>query len=333
MAGYGEPQKGDEFVDLGKKIGQEVMKRMRWIPLLLILVIAALTTYYQIEPDEVGLVMRFGKYIRTSEPGPHFRLPFGIEQVSKVPVQRQLKAEFGVRTQSTGSDPTFSHARRNDTAAESTMLTADTNVANVKWTVQYKVSDPYKYLFRVKRPRTTFNDMNEAIMRKVVGDYSVTELLKSKREEILTLVKEELQALCDRYEIGIGIQLVNFEDVNPPEPVRDAFNEVNRAEQEKATARNIAQAKKNSVIPEAAGKARQAILAAEGYAVERRNQALGEVARFVALQKEYAKAPRVTRTRIYLETLSKVLPNAGKRIILDGNLKGLLPLLNLGGAK
>jgi membrane protease subunit HflK len=319
----------DDVVDIGKRAGKRIMLHSGWIIFILLAVIGTVTTYYQVEPEEVGLVLRFGRYVRTTPPGPHFKLPFGIERVMKVPVERQLKQEFGFHTVAAGVQTEY--GRSDSDQRVSSMLTGDLNVANVEWIVQYKIRDPYKYIFRVRNVVATFRDMAEAAMRQVVGDRSVTEVLTVGREAIQVKAREQLQAMCDRYETGIQVLQLVLQDVNPPEPVRPSFNEVNQAIQERERAINEAWAEYNRVIPEARGKAEQVLQSAEGYAAERVNHARGDTNRYLALQAEYAKAPRVTRTRLYLETLATVLPAAGKRLLLDANMKGVLPLFSLGG--
>lgn len=293
-----------------------------------LVVVALVGSYYQIEPDEVGLVMRFGRFVRTANPGPHTKIPFGIEQVRKVPVQRQLKQEFGFRTVRADVQTTF--AKDETTAAESLMLTGDLNVATVEWIVQYKISDPYKYLFKLRDVEQTFRLMAEASMRTVVGDHSVTELLTVGREAIAAQAKELLSNLCKRYDNGISVQQLVLQDVDPPESVKPSFNAVNQAIQERERAINEAWAEYNQEIPRARGVAEQAIEAAEGYAVDRVNRAKGDADRFNVLEEQYRKAPEVTRKRIYLETLSAVLPAAGKKLIFDERAKGILPVFPLG---
>jgi membrane protease subunit HflK len=292
--------------------------------------IGLVSGYYQIEPDEVGIVTRFGRYQSATSPGPHFKLPFGIEQVRKVPVERQLKQEFGFRT--ARSDVQSTYARDDRAIAESLMLTGDLNVANVEWIVQYKISDPYKYLFKLRDVEETFRLMTEASMRAVVGDHSVTELLTVGRENIAARAKELLSELCKLYDNGISVQQLVLQDVDPPESVRPSFNEVNQAVQERERAINDAWAEYNQEIPRARGRAEQALQAAEGYAVDRVNRAKGDAQRFTALEAEYRKAPEVTRQRIYQETLAAVLPAAGKKLIFDERAKGILPLFPLGGS-
>lgn len=288
---------------------------------------ALLSSYYQIEPEAVGMVTRFGRYVRTANPGPHAKLPFGMEAVQKVPVERQLKQEFGFRTKRAGVQSEFG---KDDHSQEAIMLTGDLNVATVEWIVQYKIADPYKYLFNVRAVEETFRLMNEAAMRQVVGDHNVTELLTIGRESIAGKAKDLLDDLCERYETGIVVQQLVLQDVDPPEQVRPSFNEVNQAIQERERAINEAWAEYNQEIPRAGGRAEQSIQASEGFAVERVNRSMGDAQRFLALQQEYAKAPEVTRTRIYLETMADVLPLAGKKLLIDDKSRGVLPFLDIG---
>jgi membrane protease subunit HflK len=287
------------------------------------------TGYYQVEPDEVGVVQRFGAYARTTEPGPHLKIPFS-ETVTKVPVQRQLKMEFGFRTARTGKQSEF--VETPETKGEAIMLTGDLNVAVVEWIVQYRIKDARAFLFHVRDVPETFRYMSEAAMRQVVGDHSVDEVLTIGREAIALQAKEELQRLCNFYGIGIEIQQLVLQDVNPPDPVKPAFNEVNQAIQEKERAINDAWADYNKAVPRAKGEAEHAVRAAEGYALERVNNAQGDAHRFDALYTEYRKSPAVTRRRIYLETMATLIPKAGRKLVLDEKAKGILPLLQLDGA-
>jgi membrane protease subunit HflK len=305
-----------------------------WRPALAVLALLFLvvTTYYQVEPDEVGVVQRFGRFVRTTEPGPHLKLPFGIETVSKVPVQKTLKMEFGFRTESPGIKSTFAPATK-ETLGESVMLTGDLNVAVVEWIVQFRIKDPRKYLFDVRDQEKTFKDMSEAVVRRVVGDRSVDEVLTFGRESVALQAKEELQKLCDLYAIGIDVQQLILQQVDPPDPVKPAFNEVNQAIQEKERAINDAWADYNTSVPRAKGQAEQQVRSAEGYSLERVNKADGDAKRFDALYEEYKKAPAVTRRRIYLESLAEILPKLGRKLIVDDKARGILPLLELGAER
>jgi modulator of FtsH protease HflK len=339
MAAYGGNGDGfekAEVIDIGKRFAGPAKKHIIRILLVIILLIAGYSSYYQIEPADEGLITRFGKYVQTVGPGPHFKLPFGIDEVIKVPVQRQLKEEFGFRTKTAEVQSQYDNS--DEGLHESRMLTGDLNVADVEWIVQYKIRNSKQFAFDVRRPIQTLRDLAEASMRQVIGDHSVTEVLTIGRESIQIKAKEALQGLCDRFKIGIEIRQLVLQDVNPPGPVRESFNEVNQAIQERERMINQAWTKYNSVIPEARGIAEEALQTAEGYATERVNQARGEVQRFLALQSEYAKAPKVTRSRIYLETMAEVLPKAKSRVFVDDRIKAMLPLMSLdsstkGGAK
>jgi membrane protease subunit HflK len=301
------------------------------IKLAVIAVVAVLFlagSFYQINPEEVGVILRFGKFTRISEPGLHLKYPLQIEKVTKVPVEKQLKEEFGFRTTRPGIISEYSTTR--DSMAEAQMLSGDLNVAVVEWTVQYKIRDPEFYLFKLRDPTTTFRYMNEAAVRKVIGDSSVDEVITVGRARLAMEAKEELQRLCDLYEIGLQVDQLIFQNVTPPDPVKPSFNEVNQAVQERETKINQAWSEYNQEIPKADGEAKQVIEAAEGYATERVNRAEGDADRFRNIYREYARAPLVTRKRLYLEAINDILPLVQKKIILDESQKNILPLLNLG---
>jgi membrane protease subunit HflK len=286
----------------------------------------AMSGFYTVDPEEAGLVQRFGKYVRISEPGLHFKAPLGIETVRKVPIQRQLKEEFGFRTVRAGVQTEYS---TKSFADESSMLTGDLNAAMVEWVVQYRISDPYKYLFQVRSVQETFRDMSEAVTRRVVGDRTVNEVLTIGRAEVASQIQVELQDLCNQYETGISVDQVVLQDINPPDPVKPSFNAVNEAQQEREKLINQAQSEYNREIPKASGEALQTIQEAEGYALNRVNRAEGDASLFNALYEEYRKAPDVTRQRLYLETMTQVLPQVRSKVIVDDGLRSVLPLLNL----
>jgi len=283
--------------------------------------------FFTVAPEEVGVIRTFGKY--TSEAGPGLRLkwPRPIQTVVKVPVQRQLKLEFGYRTKVAGVRSTYDPRGYE---GESLMLTGDLNVAEVEWTAQFRVKDPYQFLFKVRNVQDTFRDMNEAVMREVVGDRSVTEILTIGRQEIASEVEVLLQEMCDQYETGLKVEQIVLQDVNPPDPVKPAFNEVNQAQQQRERMINEARAEYNRIVPKAKGEAQQVIQKAEGYAKERVNRAEGDASRFKEILAAYRRAPEVTRRRIYLETMEAVYPTVKTKIILDKDLQGILPLLPLG---
>ena len=289
------------------------------------LIILLITTFFQIRPEEVGVITRFGRYIRKEESGLHIKFPI-LERLYKVAVERQLKEEFGFRTISSGIQSQYT---KRGTSDESLMLTGDLNLADVEWVVQYRIDDPYRFLFKVREPVNTMRDISEACMRQIVGDRTVNEVLTVGRAEISTIVHQEIQRLCTEYSLGIKIEQVILQDVNPPDPVKDAFNAVNQAQQEKETLINQARSEYNKIIPKARGQAEETIQKAEGYAAERVNNALGETTRFNALYREYIKAPDITRQRIYLETMQSVIPRLGNKIITDEEGNNVLPLLQM----
>ena len=300
--------------------------------LLRVLIVGALavmflfTTWFTIEPEEAGIVLRFGRFARQVPSGLHMKLPFPFERVLKVPVERQLKEEFGFRTKDAAVRTTYS---AEDLTAESLMLTGDLNVAVVEWTAQFRVREPYKYLFKVRDVRTTFRDMNETVMREVIGDRSVNEVLTVGRQEIAAQVEQRLQALCDQYETGIHVEQIVLQDVNPPDAVKPSFNEVNQAQQEREKLINQARADYNQIIPRASGQALQTIERAQGFATDRVNRARGDAELFVQVHAAYQRAPEVPRRRMYLETMSEIYPKVTRKIVLDEKLKGILPLLPL----
>jgi membrane protease subunit HflK len=302
--------------------------RQRLLVVLAIILVAGvvLTCSFTVSPEEVGVILRFGKYSRTVEPGLRFKAPLGIEQVIKLPVERQLKEEFGFRTMR--PDVRTQYAGE-DYPDESLMLTGDLSLADVEWIVQYRISDPQKFLFRVRYVQKTFRDMAEASMRQIVGDHTVDEVITLGRKDIELKVADLLQEMCVQYETGIKVEQVVLQNVTPPDPVKPSFNAVNEAEQQKEQLTNKAKAEYNKVVPRAKGEAEKVIEEAQGYALERVNMAQGEAARFDALFAEYAKAPEVTRRRIYLETLAKVLPMTGDKIIVDEKATGVIPLLQM----
>jgi membrane protease subunit HflK len=291
----------------------------------LFIIILLATSLFQVQPEEVGIITRFGKYVRKVEPGLNLKVPV-IERLYKVAVERQQKEEFGFRTTAAGVRSEYT---KQGTVDESLMLTGDLNLADVEWVVQYRIEDPYSFLFRVREPVVALRDISEASMREIVGDRTVNEVLTVGRAEIASSVHQKIQQLCSEYSLGIRIEQVVLQDVNPPDPVKDAFNDVNQAQQERETLINQARSEYNKVIPKAKGQAEETVQRAEGYATERVNNALGEASRFNALYLEYIKAPEVTKRRIYLETMGEILPKAGNKILTDESGNNLLPLLQM----
>ena len=306
-------------------IEQFLKKHYKTVILVIVLFIFGVSSFFQIGTEEAGVVTRFGKHVRTVSSGLKMKMPF-VEKVYKVPVERQKKQEFGFRTQRAGIRTEYSRTG-SVTEDEAIMLTGDLNLANVQWVVQYRVSNPFNYLFKVRSPDNTLRDLSEAITRQIVGDRTVNEVLTVGRAEVASEVRVLLQEMAREYLLGIEIAQVVLQDINPPEPVKQAFNAVNEAQQERETLINQAKSEYNKVIPRARGQAEETIQKAEGYATQRVNNAQGEVARFNALYNEYVRAPEVTKKRIYLETLQEVLPKLGDKIITSENGNNMILLL------
>ena len=338
--GHGGPRRGGATpgseLEVLIRQGQDRLKQImpsggpRGVIALAVLALAVLgawTAYYTVPSDSVAVIQRFGKYLKDVPPGLHFKLPLGIDAATIVPVKRQLKQEFGFTTPG-ASDP-YQSSAPGDGKRETQMVTGDLNAALVEWVVQYRISDPAKFLFEVREPSETLRYVSESVMREVVGDRTVDEVITIGRQEIETEALVKMQALSTKYAMGISIDQVQLKNINPPGPVQESFNEVNQAQQEKEKLINEARRDYNKVIPLAEGEKDQRIREADGYRLKRINEAEGDVARFSALFAEYNKAPEVTRRRIYIETLQEVMPGIRSKIIVDEQTHGILPLLNL----
>ena len=296
----------------------------------LLLVILLWSSWFTVQPEETGVVQRFGAVVRTVGPGLHFKLPFGIEWARLVPTARVLKEEFGFRSDPTRPGQRTQYADSKAFKDESLMLTGDLNVIDVQWIVQYRIEDPVRYLFRVRESRQTIRDIAEAVMRRIVGNRLGSDVLTVGRVAVSTEMKEEMQKILSDYETGVRLVTVELQDVTPPDPVKPAFNEVNEARQDRERSINQAQEQANREIPKARGEAARTITEADGYAVERVNRANGEATRFRAILDEYQRAPEVTRRRLYLEALGTILPGAKALYIVDGDQKALVPWLQMG---
>ncbi|HUA66683.1 MAG TPA: FtsH protease activity modulator HflK [Alphaproteobacteria bacterium] len=283
------------------------------------------TGFYTVPADSEAVVQRFGKYTTTEDPGLHFKIPLGVDKVTVIPVSRQLKMEFGYSTENA------SNPNQGDTESDATkdMVTGDLNEAEVEWVVQYRITDPTQYLFAVQDPEDTLRAGSEAVMREVIGDRTIDEVITYGRQDIENENLVLLKSLVTEYKLGISIDLVQLKNVNPPEPVQAAFNDVNNAQQEKQRDINQAQGEYNTVVPKAHGQADQMISVAEGNAAQRINEAKGDAAYFNDVLAQYVKAPDVTRRRLYLETMSDILPKMGNKIIIDTDVSRVLPLLPL----
>lgn len=296
-----------------------------------LLLMLAWSTWFTVQPEETGVIQRFGAVQRTVGPGLHFKLPNGIESVRRIPTQRVLKEEFGFATTATiAGEKTQYAASRKSFKEVSLMLTGDLNVIDVQWIVQYRIEDPVRYLFQVRDSQQTVRDVSEAVMRRIVGNRLGSDVLTVGRVAVSTEVKVEMQKILSAYQTGVRLVTVELQDVTPPDTVKPAFNEVNEARQDRERTINQAQEQANREIPKARGEATRTVTEAQGYAVERVNRANGEATRFAAVLAAYQQAPRVTRQRLYLEAMAEILPQAQALYIVDSDQSALLPLLHLG---
>ncbi|MCW1922519.1 FtsH protease activity modulator HflK [Luteolibacter arcticus] len=305
-----------------------VLRLIFLIPLGILLLSGIFSSFYTVSPESVAVIQRFGKFTNVAEPGLHFKIPFGVDTATIVPIRRQLKLEFGFNSPGATNRDQASE----NPALERDMVTGDLNAAQVEWIVQYGISEPQKYLFHVRDPGPTLRDLTESVMREVIGDRTVDEVLTIGRTEIETESLVKLQKLLEHIEMGVKVEQIQLKNVNPPGPVQHSFEEVNRAQQEREQMINEANGQYNRVIPKARGTAQQTIATAEGYAFRRVNEAQGDVARFQQLLLQYDKAPAITKQRLYLETMNEVLPKLGNKVILDEDAKQFLPLMNLNQA-
>ncbi len=297
------------------------------VGLILIALYFGSSTFFTVDRNEVGVIQRFGKYNRLAQPGLNFKLPSGIEKVTKVNVKTPETEEFGFNT--FGSSDKYRSSAATPRQESSLMLTGDLNVAVIPWIVQYRRSDPRAFLFNVKNVNSLLRSMSESTMRTVVGDRSINEVISS-REEIALAAKEMLQKEMDNSKAGISIVNIEMKKTNVPEPVQASFNEVNQAIQEKEQTIYKAREEYNKAVPLARGEAKRLILDAEGYAIDRVNRAQGDATKFKAVYQAYAQAKDVTRKRMYLETMLEVFPRLGSKYIIDSDQKNLLPFLNMG---
>lgn len=322
-----QQNQGPDFDQEVRKFLESIGRNFKGIgiAILVVFLIAAVrATIYTVEPDEEAIVIRLGKYKETTSPGLHFKIPF-IETVDKIKTTIVHQAEFGFRTKRT---TTYRRSQYSEDAYdnESLMVTGDLNVADVQWVVQYKISDPFKYKFQTRDPERNIRDVSESIMRRVVGDRLVTDVLTTGRVEIASNAEVLMQEVLDKYDMGISIQTVKLQDVNPPDSVKASFNEVNEAKQEQEKVINQAERKYNEVIPEARGKADKLIQTAEGYGMALINRSKGDASKFLSVLKEYKKAPLITRKRLYLETMEEIFSRMDNVTIVDSKVKGIMPV-------
>ena len=314
-----------ELPRLPPRLGRWVGLGMIGLPVLLF----GMSTWYVVPAESEAVRLRFGRIVESRiPPGLHFKMPMGIESVDVMPVQRQLKMEFGYGT--TGATNTHQSGGGGNAEIVKNMVTGDRNSVHVDWVVQYHIDDLVVHLYHTRDSHETLRDAAEAVMREIVGDRTVDDVLTLGRQEIEIVARKRLQELAKLYELGLSIDQVQLKAINPPPPVRDSFEDVNRAQQERDQMVNLARAEYNKVVPKAKGEADQKMSEAEGDALKRVNEANGDAGRFTAIYEAYRKAPEVTRRRMYMETMTEVVPKMGRKVIIDESAKNVLPFLPLG---
>lgn len=323
---FGGGQRDVQLPDFGE-IWRTYRKVIIPAVVLILITIPVLSSFFTVKPNEQAVILRFGRILRTEGPGLHFKVPF-IDRYEKVEVKRIFTEAFGFRTIRAGvqSQITYNFPEARD---ESFMLTGDINCAVVTWSVLWRVKNVENFLFKVRDIRRTIRDVSQAVMRRLVGDRSIDEVLLKDREGIRDLAKTETQAMLDEYECGVLISDIELKDTDPPKEVQGSFEEVNQAKQIRETKINEAEGKRNREIEPAEGKKLRIIEAAKGYAKKRINEAEGDTQAFLAVLAEYESAKEVTRKRLYLETMGRVLPGVGRIYVIDESNKGLVQLLDL----
>lgn len=302
-------------------------KGLKYIVILIALVaFGSMSAFYTVGPNEEAVVIRLGKHLTNTTSGLHFKIPFGIDQITKIKTKIVHQMEFGFRTSNSNNRRTV--YSRGNFKNESLMLTGDLNVADVQWVVQFQISDPFKFIFKTSDPLSNIRDISESIMRRVVGDKPVNDVLTTGRVEIASNAKVLMQEVLNKYDMGVAVKTIKLQDVNPPQVVQKSFNNVNAAKQEQEQMINKAEEAYNRVIPEARGKALQLVSEAEGFAEAILNRAHGDADRFVSIAREYRKAPAITKKRIYLETMESIFINLENITIVDQKIKGLLPVFD-----
>ena len=290
-----------------------------------ILVLWLLTGVYSVGPDEVGVIRTFGKVSRVAQPGLSYHLPYPIEVRNTPKVTEVKRIEIGFRSLGNGQFRTIEK--------ESNMLTGDENIVDAELIVQYRIKEPEKYLFRIVEPELTVREAAEASLRTIVGMNKIDETLTTGKFRIQEEAKKQIQAILDKYHSGIQVVAAQLQDVSPPKQVISAFKDVASAKEDKNRLVNQAQGYRNDVIPKARGEAEAMIRSAEGFKESRIKRAEGDVANFNAVLKEYKKAKDITKKRLFLETMERVLPDIEKIIVPDKDSGNMLNLLNLTTSK
>ena len=306
----------------GKMPGGGSSRRLILLGLIILMGLWAATGFYRVNPQQQGVVLRFGEWIRTTGPGLHYHLPFPIEQVLTPDVTRDNRLEIGFR------DVAGSSATRRDIADESLMITGDENIVDIDFVVFWRISDAGEYLFNLADPDETIKVAAEAVMREIIGQTAIQTALTEGRQNVQFAVREKLQELLDDYRAGVRVREVQLLAVDPPSDVIDAFNDVQRARQDRDRLKNQAEAFRNDIVPRARGQAAQLIAEAEAYLEEVMNRAKGDASRFDQVFSAYEANKDVTRERIYIETIEEVFGNIEK-IIIDEDGQSVVPYLPL----
>jgi membrane protease subunit HflK len=300
------------------------------VVVVILVLITVFSSFFVVDPQETAAVLLFGRFTRMAEPGLHFKLPFGIEKNYNVPTQVVLKQEFGFRTERPGIT-TIRAAQ--DFPGESIMLTGDLNIVDVEWIIQYRIVETFNWLFKVLDKEKTIRDISQSVINQLVGDRAIFDVIGAERANIETQSQEHMNQLFDKYELGIRVTTVKLQNIVPPAgSVQEAFEDVNKAIQDRNRLINEGQEAYNQAIPRAKGQAEQLIQEAEGYAIERVNRAEGDVARFSRVLDEYNRSPGVTRTRLYYEMFEEVFKDAENVDLIDKNLGNFIPFKALGSA-
>ncbi|MDR3311888.1 MAG: FtsH protease activity modulator HflK [Spirochaetaceae bacterium] len=295
--------------------------------LVLIIAVAALglTGFYFVDATSQAVVTRFGKYSETVGPGLHFKIPFGIDRSYVVPIKVVQTEQFGFRT----VQPGVANQYRNDITRESTMLTGDLNIVDVEWIIQYRIVDPTAWLFNVADREKTIRDISQSVVNMLVGDRAILDVMRLERGPIEVAAIEMMNDNFRQLGLGISVLTVQLQNIVPPAGVQAAFEDVNKSTQDMERLTNEGQEAYNAQIPRAQGEALRLIQQANGYATERINRARGDAARFNSVYEEYRRAPQITRERLYLETMETIFAANQGQVLLDGQLRNVLPIQNI----
>jgi len=321
----------DQVIDLERFQKKLTPRGIGILALVLLIIIAAFSSFYIVDQKEEAVVLFLGEFSRTSGPGLHFKLPFGIEKNFNVPTQRVLKEEFGFRVEKPGVSSVYSSRNYSH---ESEMLTGDLNILDVKWIIQYRITNPRNWLFNVENQGKTIRDISQSVVNLLVGDRTIFDVIGNERANIEVKGQEMMNRYFELYQLGARVTTVKLQNIVPPKgQVQDAFEDVNKAIQDRSRLINEGKEAYNKTIPRARGEAEQVIQEAEGYAIERVNLAKGDVARFLAVFEEYRKNPRITRMRLYYEAFEAIFKKAGETDLIDKRLSNFLPFKNMEKAK